>query len=73
MPDDVSLDTRYEVHVGYLPSPPLHRLMELRNALVALNGPLSSDPGLQADLRKRWFNEETSDRVLGKLNTAGSP
>jgi type VI secretion system protein ImpB len=73
VPDDISLDTRDEVHVGYLPGPPLHRLMELRNALLALNGPLGSDPGLQANLRKHWFNEETSDRVLGKLNGAVSP
>lgn len=56
------------VHVGYLPVPPLERLMELRDALVALKGPLASDTGLQADLRKRLFNDETDDRVLGKLS-----
>lgn len=72
MPDNVSRDTctalaRDEVHVGYLPIPPLHRLMQLRNALVALKGPLGSDPGLQANLQERLFNAETDDRVLGKL------
>ncbi len=73
MPDDSLPNTRDEVHVGYLPIPPLHRLMQLRNALVALNGPLGSDPGLQANLRKHLFNAETDDRVLGKLSTATSP
>lgn len=56
------------VRVGYLPVPPLERLMELRDALVALKGPLASDTGLQAHLRKRLFNDETDDRVLGKLS-----
>ncbi|WP_257236856.1 type VI secretion system contractile sheath small subunit [Pseudomonas aylmerensis] len=46
----------------------MERLMELRDALVALKGPLASDTGLQADLRKRLFNDETDDRVLGKLS-----
>lgn len=74
MPNDVSHDTctapaRDKVHVGYLPVPPLHRLMQLRNALVALKGPLSNDPELQANLRNRLFNAETDDRVLGKLTT----
>ncbi|MGA9705693.1 type VI secretion system contractile sheath small subunit [Pseudomonas sp.] len=78
MPDDVSRDTcaapaRDEVHVGYLPVPPLHRLMQLRNALVALKGPLGTDPSLQANLHSRLFNAETDDRVLGKLNTPVPP
>ncbi|WP_411388579.1 hypothetical protein [Pseudomonas sp. MPB23] len=42
--------------------------MELRDALVALKGPLASDPGLQANLLNRMFNEETHNRVLGELN-----
>ncbi len=83
MPDDSSRDTCAalardedpldEVHVGYLPVPPLHRLMELRDALVALNGPLGSDPGLQANLRKRLINDDTDNRVLGKLNSPIPP
>lgn len=65
MPDDV----RDNVHVGYLPVPPLDRLMELRDALVALKGPLGSEPALQENLRRRLFSEEADDRVLGKINT----
>ena len=42
--------------------------MELRDALVALKGPLAGDPGLQANLLNRMFNEETHNRVLGELN-----
>ncbi|OIN46304.1 hypothetical protein BLL37_15680 [Pseudomonas azotoformans] len=56
-----------EAHVGYIPLPPLDRLMGLRDALVALKGPLASEPGLQENLRKRLFDEEFSNRVLGKV------
>lgn len=59
MPDDASLDnpalTSTEVHVGYISLPPLDRLMGLRDALVALKGPLASEPGLQENLRKRFL------------------
>jgi type VI secretion system protein ImpB len=51
-----------------LPIPPLDRLMWLRNALVALNGPLAGEPGLRENLQQHLFNEETDNRVLGKLN-----
>lgn len=61
------------VHIGYLPVPPLDRLMWLRNALVALKGPLAGEPGLQENLQKHLFNEETDSRVLGKLNIPVPP
>ncbi|MCT4497965.1 hypothetical protein N0U25_09185 [Pseudomonas sivasensis] len=51
----------------------MDRLMSLRNALVALKGPLSGEPGLLENLQKHMFNEETDIRVLGKLNTAYIP
>lgn len=44
--------------------------MRLRDALVALKGPLVSDAGLQENLRRRLFNEEAHDRMLGKRNTS---
>ena len=78
MPDDrlpytpASL-VRDEVHIGYLPIAPLDRLMWLRNALVALKGPLAGEPGLQENLQKHLFNEETDNRVLGKLNPLVTP
>jgi type VI secretion system protein ImpB len=50
--------------------PSLDRLMELRDALVALKGPLADDPALQKNLQRHLFNEETDTRVLGHLSTA---
>lgn len=71
MPDPVSLDKpalpRAEVHVGYVSMLPLDRLMALRDALVALKGPLASEPGLQENLQRRFLDEETRNRVLGKV------
>ena len=50
-----------------VPLPRLDRLMELRDALVALKGPLAEDLKLREDLQERLFNEEASSRVLGKV------
>ncbi|MGR3885504.1 hypothetical protein FW764_00725 [Pseudomonas sp. 1152_12] len=44
--------------------------MELRDALVALKGPLADDVALQKNLQKHLFNEEADIRVLGHLNPA---
>lgn len=51
-----------------LPLPTLDRLMGLRDALVALKGPLADDPELRKNLQKHLFNEEAECRVLGKVN-----
>ncbi|MEB0189578.1 type VI secretion system contractile sheath small subunit [Pseudomonas sp. Bout1] len=56
--------------MGYLPLPKLDRLMELRDALVVLKGPLANDPSLRENVQNLLINEETRDRVLGKI---GSP
>jgi len=50
-----------------VPLPRLDRLMALRDALVALKGPLADDPKLREDLHERLFNEEANNRVLGKI------
>ena len=55
------------VSFGYMPVPKLDRLMELRDALVVLNGPLADDPALRENVQKLLFNEEADDRVLGKV------
>ncbi|MBT1260382.1 MULTISPECIES: type VI secretion system contractile sheath small subunit [Pseudomonas] len=47
--------------------PSLDRLMGLRDALVALKGPLASEPGLQEDLQRRFLDEHVNNRVLGKV------
>lgn len=60
--------TRDQVRVGYIPVPKLDRLMGLRDALVALKGPLADDPRLQENLQKRLFDEEHNRRVLGEVS-----
>lgn len=54
----------------FIPVPRLDRLMRLRDALVALKGPLADDPALQENLQRHLFNEDSNTRVLGRLNTA---
>ncbi|GAB5336767.1 hypothetical protein PFUM301597_12520 [Pseudomonas fluorescens] len=58
MPEDLLL----------IPAPRLDRLMELRDALVALKGPLANNTALQENLQRQLFNEETRTRVLGRIN-----
>lgn len=58
MPEDLLL----------MPAPRLDRLMELRDALVALKGPLADNTALQANLQRQLFNEEADTRVLGRIN-----
>lgn len=41
-----------------IPGPTLHRLMALRNALVALKGPLANDPALCESVHKRLFEDK---------------
>lgn len=57
-----------QVHVGYIPMPTLDRLMELRDALVALKGPLASDPLLRESVQNSLINAENHERVLGKVS-----
>jgi type VI secretion system protein ImpB len=46
--------------------PQLNKLRELRDALVALKGPLAERPGLRESIESAFFNNEANDRVLGK-------
>nr|WP_277424495.1 type VI secretion system contractile sheath small subunit [Pseudomonas orientalis] len=54
-------------------APRLDRLMGLRDALVALKGPLANEPGMQENLQKHLFNEELYSLVLGKISTPCAP
>jgi predicted component of type VI protein secretion system len=56
------------VHVGYIPLPTLARLMGLRDALVALKGPLASDPRLRESVQQSLNSSANHDRVLGKVS-----
>jgi len=72
VPEDVSLvrpafSARTNVYLGYVPMPSLDRLMGLRDILVALKGPLASEPGLRENLQRRVMDEEFHNRVLGRL------
>lgn len=60
MPEDLLL----------IPAPRLDRLMALRDALVALKGPLADDPALRENLQRQLFNEEADSRVLGRISTS---
>ncbi|MBN0979434.1 hypothetical protein JTY93_13265 [Pseudomonas hygromyciniae] len=47
--------------------------MELRDALVALKGPLASDPRLRESVQKSLDSTENHDRVLGKVGPGHEP
>jgi predicted component of type VI protein secretion system len=67
LPAPSSLPVPDPVHAG------LHRLMGLRDAVVALNGPLSDDPGLRDNLHKQLLSEENHDRILGVVSHSSAP
>ena len=67
LPAPSSLPVSDPVHAG------LHRLMGLRDAVVALNGPLSDDPGLRDNLHKQLPSEENHDRILGVVSHSSAP
>jgi len=71
-PDTPSTPAREQVHVSYVPMPSLDRLMGLRDALVALKGPLSNDPRVRESLQRRLLSEEHSKRILGSASTQPS-
>jgi|GEM_PF-1096774 len=48
------------------PAPLLNKLMALRDALVALKGPLSDEPGFRRVIESVLLNNEVHERVLGK-------
>lgn len=62
-----------QASVGYVPVPKLDRLMELRDALVVLKGPLANNPSLRENVQNLLINEETNDRVLGKVSSPLPP
>ncbi|MBO0496224.1 hypothetical protein [Pseudomonas sp. Marseille-Q1929] len=67
LPTSPSLLVPDPLHAG------LHRLMGLRDAVVALNGPLSDDPGLRDNLHKQLLSEENHDRILGVVSHSSAP
>ncbi|NWA25018.1 type VI secretion system contractile sheath small subunit [Pseudomonas gingeri] len=55
------------------PAPPLSKLMALRDALVALKGPLSNEPGFRQVIESVLLNNEVHERVLGKRVREAEP
>lgn len=60
MPEDAPLTAPQSL-------PQLNKLRELRNALVALKGPLAEKPGLRERIEWGLFNNEANDRILGEV------
>lgn len=52
---------------------PLSKLMALRDALVALKGPLSDEPGFRQVIESVLLNNEVHERVLGKRVREAKP
>ena len=50
--------------------PELHKLMELRNALVALRGPLGNAPAFRKAIEGVLGDEQSRNRVLNELGLA---
>ncbi|MBM7063362.1 type VI secretion system contractile sheath small subunit [Pseudomonas sp. UL073] len=53
--------------------PELRQLMELRDALVALKGPLGNAPAFRAAIEKVLADEESRGRVLAELGLIPAP
>ncbi|MNY75513.1 hypothetical protein D3C86_2148080 [compost metagenome] len=47
--------------------PELKKLMELRNALIALKGPLGNTPAFRKAIEGVLADDESRNRVLGEL------
>ena len=50
--------------------PELKKLMELRDALVALKGPLGNAPAFRKAIESVLSDDDSRDRVLGELGLA---
>jgi len=50
--------------------PELKKLMELRDALVALKGPLGNAPAFRKAIESVLADDDSRDRVLGELGLA---
>ncbi|NOH79398.1 type VI secretion system contractile sheath small subunit [Vibrio sp. RE86] len=52
--------------------PELNKLIELREALVALKGPLGNIPAFRERLQELLSSEESREKLLGELNLVSS-
>ncbi|MGY2339756.1 type VI secretion system contractile sheath small subunit [Pseudomonas sp. SDO5532_S415] len=79
--DELVMDLRVDSMKDFNPAslvdqvPELKKLMELRNALVALKGPLGNTPAFRKAIEGVLADDESRSRVLGELglNTEARP
>uniref|UniRef100_UPI00165331C4 type VI secretion system contractile sheath small subunit n=1 Tax=Serratia marcescens TaxID=615 RepID=UPI00165331C4 len=51
--------------------PELKKMLELREALVALKGPMGNMPAFRAQLQALLDNEDTREQLIAELGLAG--
>ena len=74
--DDLSVRLNFESMIDFTPDrvarqvPELNKLLELRDALVALKGPLGNIPAFRSRLQSLLYDESLRDQLLSELNMA---
>lgn len=72
--DDLRIRLNFESMVDFTPDrvarqvPELNKLLELRDALVALKGPLGNIPAFRSRLQSLLSDESLRDQLLSELN-----
>lgn len=74
--DDLRVRLNFESMIDFTPDrvarqvPELNKLLELRDALVALKGPLGNIPAFRSRLQSLLSDESLRDQLLSELNMA---
>jgi type VI secretion system protein ImpB len=74
--DDLAVELRLNSMKDFNPAslveqvPELKKLMELRDALVALKGPLGNTPAFRKAIESVLADDDARERVLGELGLA---
>jgi type VI secretion system protein ImpB len=74
--DDMAVNLKFDTLKDFEPEnvakqvPELNKMLELRNALTALKGPLGNVPAFRRKLQSMVLDEETRDKLLGELDIA---
>lgn len=74
--DDLRVRLNFESMIDFTPDrvarqvPELNKLLELRDALVALKGPLGNIPAFRSRLQSLLYDESLRDQLLSELNMA---